>query len=73
VAMAYQDFEEQPGVVILATAAEGSAAEHMHIFIGTVQSVYAGITANISAGQYGPQVEVTGGGSSQVDIEVPFE
>lgn len=71
--MHYQDYEKQPGVVILGTGeGEGSAAD-MHIFMGTLQSVYTGIAANISAGQYAPEVEIISGETANSQINVPMD
>lgn len=72
-AMEYQDDEKQPGVVIVANAKEGTAGEHTHIYLGTLRSTYAGISSNILAGQYAPQVEVVGGKTFAVDIVAPID
>jgi hypothetical protein len=72
-AFVYQDNEQQPGVVILAGAEEGSAAEHMHIYQGTILSNRTGISANIVAGQYSPKIEVVGNKTVTVEIEIPVE
>lgn len=68
-AFVYQENERQPGVVVLAGAAEGSTAEHMHIHQGTIHSNHTGISANIVAGQYSPEIEIVRNEVVTVEIE----
>ncbi len=72
-AFVYQDDEQQPGVVILAGAKEGSTGEHTHIYQGTIHSNHIGISVNIVMGQYSPKIEVIRNEVVSVDIEVPLE
>jgi hypothetical protein len=69
----YQEDEQQPGVVILAEAEEGSTGEHYHVYQGTIHSNHTSISANVVAGQYSPEIEVIRNEAVTVEIEAPVE
>ncbi len=71
-AFSYTENEIQPGVVILANAEPGSAAEDMHIYMGSILSNHTGILVSISGGQYSPAVNITGGKTVTVEIKAPL-